>query len=173
MQLHVCTSTAAHPNLASPALVGAPCSVRPSAPGLLGTHLPLTTAPAGSALLRCWEPICAGQQGQSSSNGRGREGLRLCRQVQPCTFTLYILPRLPMASCKRPTPSGPAWLPLGKAGRTLGLPPFRSVSTMLMVSSGVRSYTTDGADERTAGCWAGGAQHTAAAAAPTTLDPYA
>ena len=36
----------------------APMRVMPEASGLLGTHLPPTTAPAGSALLRCWDPTC-------------------------------------------------------------------------------------------------------------------
>lgn len=110
-----------------------PCSVRPSAPGLLGTHLPLITAPAGSALLRCWEPTCRAWQ------QRAELGIAL----QPLTTA-----SAPGATCctTRHTPCQPSKLPrcnpalLNHLGsRTLGLPPFFSVSMILMVSSGVRS----------------------------------
>lgn len=47
---------------------GSPVRVVPSGPGLEGTHLPFTTAPAGSALLRCWEPTC--RRGRGSRHGQ-------------------------------------------------------------------------------------------------------
>ncbi len=119
--------TPAQPPLCSP------CSVRPSAPGLLGTHLPLATAPAGSALRRCWEPTCTGVEAGATAEHHYVHGQQArshallagsCLQ-QPQWGAAYTPPTF--------DPFSPA------VSRTLGLPPFFSVSTILIVSSGVRS----------------------------------
>lgn len=101
-----------------------PMSVMPSAPGLEGTHLPSTTAPAGSALLRCWEPTCAGVRMKVGADG-------------PARLRSWCTTCWPAVGWARPQGAAP------RQGRvhplTLGLPPFLRVSTMLTTSSGVRS----------------------------------
>ena len=95
-----------------------PCSVIWSAPGLLGTHLPLITAPAGSALLRCWEPACGRRGGEGSTRGswrmRARRGGGGCRHPDRRTCCrcgagswCSALPRAPAPSACPPSSASP------------------------------------------------------------------